>query len=123
MWAFLSSVAELLVSILNMLQGSSHLSPFKASRIRASKRKRTISVATKPPVANPITKQFTLSKHGEDGHLRVAALEYLTEAIIPLLGAFYKLFFDSVGCSAEQLDKELHISAAICNAMFVSSEF
>lgn len=79
--------------------------------------------ATKAPVSNPISQQFRIPHvPGEEGQLLIAVLEYLTEGIVPLLHAFYTLFFDSVECSEEQHVIELEVSASIANALFVSSE-
>ena len=127
MWAYLESVADLLTNIQTMLQSTPQqqhqtLSPFSTTSLRASKRRRTLSLsAANPPVSNPITKHFKVPKlQGEDGKLLVAVLEYLTTGIVPLLNAFYKYYFDSVWCSVEKRENELQISASIATALFVS---
>lgn len=123
MWAYLGSITEVLVNIQKVLQRSPSHETYSQQTLRSSKRRRALSHSTRPPVANPIGKNFSISHiPGEEGQQLLAVLEYLTEAIVPLLHAFYTSFFDPKEGPNGQEAIELEVSAAIANALFVSDD-
>lgn len=120
MWSYLGSIAEILVNIQTVLRHSTRQMDLGSQTLRASRRRRDLTHTTKQPVANPMNRQYCIPHlPREEGQLLLAVLEYLSDGIVPLLHAFYTLYFNPVECSQAKGKNEIEVSAAIASAMFV----